>query len=54
MNEINLAVIGIRGQEVSHQSIGVALKDNRNVRTQTLCDADEQYFFPDRNQRSWD
>jgi len=41
---INLAVIGIRGQGTNHINQWCALKDNRNVRLKTLCDADEQYF----------
>ncbi|UZD23419.1 Gfo/Idh/MocA family oxidoreductase [Algoriphagus halophytocola] len=43
---INLAVIGIRGQGSNHINQWCALKDNRNVRLKTLCDADEQYFEP--------
>ncbi|SFT48400.1 Predicted dehydrogenase [Algoriphagus locisalis] len=41
---INIAVVGIRGQGSNHINQWCALKDNRNVRLKTLCDADEQYF----------
>ncbi|MDR7128262.1 putative dehydrogenase [Algoriphagus sp. 4150] len=43
---INIAVVGIRGQGSNHIDQWCALKDNRNVRLKTLCDADEQYFEP--------
>src|SRR5690606_25442526 len=43
---INIAVVGIRGQGSNHINQWCALKDNRNVRLKTLCDADEQYFEP--------
>ena len=41
---INLAVIGIRGQGGGHINTYASLKDDRNVRIKTLCDADEQFF----------
>ncbi|HEY9489772.1 MAG TPA: Gfo/Idh/MocA family oxidoreductase, partial [Chryseosolibacter sp.] len=45
-DRVNLAVIGIRGQGKTHIDRWCGLKDNRNVRLQTLCDTDEQYFEP--------
>lgn len=47
-DRVNLAVIGIRGQGKTHIDRWCGLKDNRNVRLQTLCDTDEQYFEPMR------
>ena len=41
---INMAIIGIRGQGELHINRYASLKDNRNVRILTLCDADEQFF----------
>ena len=38
---INLAVIGVRGQGGTHINSWSKLRDNRNVRLITLCDADE-------------
>lgn len=46
-DRINVAVIGIRGQGELHIRKWASLKDNRNVKLKTLCDADEQ-FFPER------
>ncbi len=43
-DRINIAVIGIRGRGEFHISEWAGLKDARNVRIKTLCDADEQYF----------
>ncbi len=45
-DRINVAVIGIRGQGGTHISSFCGMKDTRNVRLKTLCDADEQYFAP--------
>ena len=45
-DRINLAVIGIRGQGGTHISSFCGMKDSKNVRLKTLCDADEQYFAP--------
>jgi predicted dehydrogenase len=41
---INMAVIGLRGRGEDHIRSWSGLKENRNVRIKTLCDADEQYF----------
>ncbi|MCU0472711.1 MAG: Gfo/Idh/MocA family oxidoreductase [Bacteroidales bacterium] len=45
-DRINVAVIGIRGQGGSHINNFCNLKESKNVRLKTLCDADEQYFAP--------
>jgi predicted dehydrogenase len=45
-DRINVAVIGIRGQGGTHISSFCGMKDTKNVRVKTLCDADEQYFAP--------
>jgi predicted dehydrogenase len=45
-DRINVAVIGIRGQGGSHINNFCNLKDSKNVRLKTICDADEQYFAP--------
>jgi predicted dehydrogenase len=44
---INVAVIGIRSQGGVHVDNWSKIKDSKNVRIKTLCDADEQ-FFPER------
>jgi predicted dehydrogenase len=44
---INIAVIGIGGQGGTHINSFCGLKDSKNVRLKTLCDADEK-FFPER------
>ena len=41
---INLAVIGIRGQGSNHIDTFLGLKDSKNIRIKTLCDADEATF----------
>ena len=41
---VNLAVIGLRSRGIDHINNWCALKDIRNVRIMTLCDADEQFF----------
>lgn len=41
---LNVAVIGIRGQGGTHINSFCGMKDTKNVRLKTLCDADEQYF----------
>ena len=41
---LNVAVIGIRGQGGSHINTFCGMKESKNVRLKTLCDADEQYF----------
>ncbi len=41
---VNVAVIGIRGQGGTHIKSWCELKESKNVRLKTLCDADEQYF----------
>ncbi|HUV00793.1 MAG TPA: Gfo/Idh/MocA family oxidoreductase [Bacteroidales bacterium] len=43
-DRITLAVLGIRGQGGGHINNWCTLKDNRNVRLKTICDADEQFF----------
>jgi predicted dehydrogenase len=43
-DRLNVAVIGIRGQGGSHINAFCGMKDSKNVRLKTLCDADEQYF----------
>jgi predicted dehydrogenase len=43
---VTVAVIGIRGQGGTHINSFCGLKDSKNVRLKTLCDADEQYFAP--------
>jgi predicted dehydrogenase len=44
---LTVAAIGIRGQGGSHIKSWCGLKESKNVRLKTLCDADEQ-FFADR------
>ncbi len=46
-DRINVAVIGIRSQGGTHIDNWAVIKDSKNVRIKTLCDADEQ-FFPER------
>ena len=41
---LNVAVIGIRGQGGTHINSFCGMKETKNVRLKTLCDADEQYF----------
>jgi predicted dehydrogenase len=43
-DRITFAVIGIRGQGGSHINSLCGLKESKNVRIKTLCDADEQFF----------
>ncbi len=43
-DRINFAVIGIRSRGTDHISNLCALKDIRNIRVISLCDADEQFF----------
>jgi predicted dehydrogenase len=43
-DRLNVAVIGIRGQGGSHINSFCGMKESKNVRLKTLCDADEQYF----------
>jgi predicted dehydrogenase len=45
-DRLNLAVIGIRGQGGTHINSFCGMKDTRNVRLKTLCDADEIHFAP--------
>ncbi|MGD0583777.1 MAG: Gfo/Idh/MocA family oxidoreductase [Bacteroidales bacterium] len=45
-NRVNVAVIGIRSQGVTHIKSFCSLKDSMNVRLKTICDADEQFFEP--------
>jgi len=63
-DRINLAVAGLRSRGRDHINSWCALKDNRNVRIKTICDADEQFFAPsakiilerngDTAQTTWD
>jgi predicted dehydrogenase len=46
-DRITFAVIGIHGQGGSHVNGLCRLKDSKNVRIKTICDADEQ-FIPQR------
>jgi predicted dehydrogenase len=46
-DRIHVAVCGIRSQGGTHIDNWAVIKDSKNVRIKTLCDADEQ-FFPDR------
>ena len=41
---LTVAVIGIRGQGSGHIKSWCGLKESKNVRLKTLCDADEQFF----------
>ena len=43
-DRINVAVIGLRSQGQTHISSFCNLKDAKNVRIKTICDADEQFF----------
>lgn len=43
-DRVNMAVIGIRGQGLSHINNYCSLKDSKNVRIKTICDVDEQFF----------
>lgn len=43
-DRINIAVIGIGGRGGNHIDELCTLKDNRNIRLKTLCDADEKFF----------
>ena len=38
------AVVGIGGRGTAHAGAWCTLKDSRNVKLKTLCDADEQFF----------
>jgi predicted dehydrogenase len=46
-NRVTVAVIGIGGQGGTHINSFCRMKDSKNVRLKTLCDADEK-FFPAR------
>jgi predicted dehydrogenase len=41
---LNVAVVGVRSRGTAHINSFCALKDSKNVRITTLCDADEQFF----------
>jgi predicted dehydrogenase len=41
---LNVAVIGIRSQGGGHVNAFCGMKDSKNIRLKTLCDADEQFF----------
>ncbi|MCX6225174.1 MAG: Gfo/Idh/MocA family oxidoreductase [Bacteroidia bacterium] len=41
---LNVAVIGLRGRGNGHIQSWCDLKESKNVRLKTLCDADEQFF----------
>jgi len=43
-DRIIMAVVGIRSRGRDHINSWCALKDNRNVRIKTICDADEQFY----------
>jgi predicted dehydrogenase len=43
-DRLNVAVIGIKSQGGSHINAFCGMKDSKNVRLKTLCDADEQFF----------
>ena len=43
-DRVTVAVVGIRGQGGTHINSYCGMKDSKNVRLKTLCDADEQYF----------
>jgi predicted dehydrogenase len=43
-DRLNFAVIGIRSRGKDHIGDLCKLKDNRNIRINTLCDTDEQFF----------
>jgi predicted dehydrogenase len=43
-DRITMAVVGIRSRGRDHINSWCALKDNRNVRIKTICDADEQFY----------
>ena len=43
---LNVAVIGLRSQGLTHVNSFCALKDAKNVRLKTVCDVDEQFFAP--------
>jgi predicted dehydrogenase len=43
-DRLTVAVIGIGGQGGTHISSFCRLKDSKNVRLKTLCDADEKFF----------
>ena len=45
-DRINMAVVGVRSRGRDHINSWSVLKDNRNVRIRTICDADEQFFGP--------
>ncbi|MBG0860923.1 MAG: Gfo/Idh/MocA family oxidoreductase [Bacteroidales bacterium] len=44
---VTVAVIGIGGQGGTHINSFIGLRDKKNVRLKTICDADEK-FFPER------
>ncbi|MCJ7447705.1 MAG: Gfo/Idh/MocA family oxidoreductase [Bacteroidales bacterium] len=46
-DRVTVAVIGIGGQGGTHINSFCGLKDKKNVRLKTICDADEK-FFPER------
>ncbi|MBX2921534.1 MAG: Gfo/Idh/MocA family oxidoreductase [Chitinophagaceae bacterium] len=43
-DRLTMAVIGIHGQGQTHIDSWCGLKNSKNVRLKTLCDADEQWF----------
>jgi predicted dehydrogenase len=43
-NRVTVAVIGIGGQGGTHINSFCRMKDSKNVRLKTLCDADEKFF----------
>ena len=45
-DRINIAVVGIGGRGRDHIENLCALKEIRNVRLKTICDADEKFFAP--------
>jgi predicted dehydrogenase len=45
-DRLNVAVIGIHSQGLTHISSFCELKDSKKVRVKTLCDVDDQFFAP--------
>ena len=43
-DRVTVAVAGLHGQGGTHVSSYCGMKDSKNVRLKTLCDADEQFF----------
>jgi predicted dehydrogenase len=43
---MNMAVIGIRGRGTAHIDAWCSLKKSHHLRLKTLCDTDEQFFAP--------